>query len=115
MHVKPGDDKAGPVTVTLEPMAIIVGRIADEDGNPVSGATIRTDPLPGGDFSLSLGQVATDKEGRFVVPDVPIGCKYTLVVESGLAAKNRHVAFSKDQVVQPGKSTDVGEIRFTRD
>jgi beta-lactamase regulating signal transducer with metallopeptidase domain/protocatechuate 3,4-dioxygenase beta subunit len=115
VHVKPGDDKTGPVMVTLEPMATIVGRIVDADGNPVSGATIRTDPLPGGDFSLSLGQVATDKEGQFVVPDVPIGCKYTLVVESGLAAHNRRVAFSKDQVVQSGKSTDVGEIRFTRD
>ena len=96
-------------------MATIVGRVADADGNPVSGATIRTDPQPGGSFSLSLGQVATDKEGRFVVPDVPIGCKYSLVVESGLASKNRRVAFFENATVRPGESTDVGEIRFKRD
>jgi len=115
VHVKPGDDKNGPVTVTLEPLATIVGRVADVDGNPVSGATIRTDPLPGGDFSLSLGQVVSGTEGRFVVPDVPIGCKYSLVVESGFAAKHRRVAFSENATVRPGESTDVGEIRFKRD
>jgi hypothetical protein len=115
VHVKSGDDKSGPVTVTLEPMATIVGRVADVDGNPVSGATIRTDPQPGGDFSLHLGQVVSDKEGRFVVPNVPIGCKYNLVVESGLASKNRRVAFSSDVTVRPGESTDFGEIRFKRD
>ena len=49
--------------VALEPLATLAGRVVDADGNPVSGAAIRTDPLPGGDFSLSLGQVATDKEG----------------------------------------------------
>ncbi len=87
VHVKPGDDKQGPVTVTLEPLATIVGRVADADGNPVSGATIRTDPLPGGGFSLSLGQVASANEGRFVVPNVPVGCEYTLVVESRIRAQ----------------------------
>ena len=48
VHVKEGDDKDGPVTVTLEPLATITGRVVDADGNPVSGATIRTDPQPGG-------------------------------------------------------------------
>ncbi len=39
IHVKEGDDKNGPVVVTLEPSATITGRIVDPDGNPVSGAT----------------------------------------------------------------------------
>src|SRR5262249_40519285 len=37
IHVKEGDDKKGPVVVTLEPAATITGRILDADGNPVSG------------------------------------------------------------------------------
>ena len=58
--------------VTLEPLATITGRVADADGNPVSGATVRPDLLPSGRFfSLNLPQVATDDKGRFVVPDVP--------------------------------------------
>ena len=115
VHIKPGDDKNGPVTVTLEPLATIVGRVADVDGNPVSGATIRTDPQPGGDFSLSLAQVASGNEGRFAVPNVPIGCEYTLVVQSGIASKDRRVAFTENTTVRPGESTDVGEMRFKRD
>jgi hypothetical protein len=114
VHVKPGDDKDGPVKLTLEPLATIVGRVADADGNPVSGATIRTDPLPGGDFSLSLAQVASGSDGRFVVPNVPVGCEYTLVVESRLEPKNRRVAFSEKKSVRPGETTEVGEIRFKR-
>ena len=115
VHVKPGDDKAGPVTVKLEPMASIAGRVEDADGNPVCGATIRTDPQPGGDFSLSLGQIASDKDGRFVVPNVPIGCSYSLVAEGQLTAKDRRVAFSENVAVRPGESTDVNEIRFKND
>ena len=115
VHVKPGDDKNGPVMVTLEPMATIVGHVADVDGNPVSGATIRTDPLPGGDFNLRLSRVASDREGRFVVPKVPDGCKYNLVVESGIAPKSRRVAFFRDASVRPGETSDVGDIRFKND
>ena len=37
------------------------------DGNPVSGATIRPGLKPGGDFSLSLPQIASGSDGRFTV------------------------------------------------
>ncbi len=104
--------KNGPVIVTLEPSATITGRVSDADGNPVSGASIRIYPQPGGEFSLRLDRVASNKEGRFVVPDVPIGCKYTLVAESGIAPKESRVAFFKNATVRPGESTDVGEVRF---
>ena len=83
-RVKPGDDKKGPVRSTLEPLATIAGRVTDADGNPVSGATIRTDPLPGGDFGLSLAsRIASDGKGKFVVPNVPTGCNYSIAVERG--------------------------------
>ena len=54
IHVKEGDDKNGPVVVTLEPSATITGRVVDPDGNPVSGATIGSNLKPGGDFPLGL-------------------------------------------------------------
>ena len=50
----------GAVVVELEPLATITGRVVDADGNPVPGATIRPDLIPGGDFSLEPRQVATD-------------------------------------------------------
>jgi len=111
IHVKDGDDKNGPVVVTLDPSATITGRIVDPDGNPVSGATIRPSLKPGGDFSLSLPQVASGSDGRFTVPSVPTGCDYSLVAESGAKITQRRVAF-KDAAVRPGETTDIGDIKF---
>jgi hypothetical protein len=111
IHVKEGDDKNGPVVVTLEPSATITGRIVDPDGNPVSGATIRPGLKPGGDFSLSLPQIASGSDGRFTLPNVPIGCEYSLVAESGAGIARRRHAF-KDAAVRPGETTDVGDIKL---
>jgi beta-lactamase regulating signal transducer with metallopeptidase domain/protocatechuate 3,4-dioxygenase beta subunit len=111
IHVKDGDDKNGPVVVTLEPSATITGRIVDADGNPVAGATIRPGLKPGGDYSLGLAQVASGKDGRFTVPNVPTGCGYSLVAESGTSVSRRRYAFN-DANVRPGETTDVGEIRW---
>ena len=86
----------------------------DADGNPVSGATIQTDPEPGGDFQPRLPQVATGKDGRFTVPDVPTGCEYTLVAESG-AVIGRRRALAQHVAVRPGETKDVGEMRLSRD
>jgi beta-lactamase regulating signal transducer with metallopeptidase domain/protocatechuate 3,4-dioxygenase beta subunit len=111
IHVKEGDDKNGPVVVTLEPSATIAGRIVDPDGNPVSGATIRPGLKPGGDYSLGLPEVASGSDGRFTVPNVPTGCGYSLVAESGAMIGRRRFAV-KDAAVRPGETTDVGEIRW---
>jgi hypothetical protein len=111
IHVKEGDDKNGPVVVTFKPSATITGRIVDADGNPVSGATVRPGLKPGGDYSLGLPQVATGNDGRFTVPDVPTGCGYSLVAESGATVSRRRFAF-KDAAVRPGETTDVGEIQW---
>ncbi|MFI5461593.1 MAG: carboxypeptidase-like regulatory domain-containing protein, partial [Isosphaerales bacterium] len=116
VHVREGDDKAGPVLVTLAPLATITGRVADADGNPVPGARVRPDLLPAGSFSLSLPQVTTDQEGRFRVPDVPTGCDYALAVQSlGTIKKIRFAFSSKNITVKPGETIDVGEIRFKND
>ena len=115
IRVRKGDDAKGPVVVTLEPLATITGRVVDADGNPSSGATIRPDLLPGGDFSPRLNQVSTGPDGRFTVPDVPAGCEYSLGVESSHELPNRRFAFSKHLTIKPGGATDAGEIRFKND
>jgi hypothetical protein len=111
IHVKEGDDKNGPVVVTLEPSAAITGRIVDPDGNPVSGGTIRPGLKPSGDFSLGLPQIACGSDGRFTVPNVPIGCDYYLVAESGANITQRRFVV-KDAAVRPGETTDVGDIKL---
>jgi hypothetical protein len=111
IHVKEGDDKKGPVVVTLEPSATITGRIVDPDGNPVSGGTIRPNLKPVEDYSPSLPQIACGSDGRFAVPNVPTGCDYWLAAESGAGFTRRRVAF-KDAAVRPGETTDVGDIQL---
>ncbi len=111
IHVKEGDDKDGPVVVTLERSATITGRIVDTDGNPVSWATIRPGLKPGGSFSLALPQIASGSDGRFTVPDVPTGCDYSLVAKREAKITQQRVAF-KDAAVRPGETTDVGDIQL---
>ncbi|APW63706.1 carboxypeptidase regulatory-like domain-containing protein [Paludisphaera borealis] len=112
VRVKKGDDAAGPVPVNLEPLAKLTGVVVDEDGATVSGARVRTDLLPSGDFASRLEETSTDEKGRFVVPDVPTGCEYAMVVESPGPNRTRKIAILKKAVVKPGETTDVGEIRF---
>jgi hypothetical protein len=100
--------------VTLEPLAVIKARAVDADGNPVTGATLRVDVEPTEGFINSLSNVASDRDGRFVVPNVPTGCEYGLVAEAGTMIKEHRVAFSKAKV-KPGEATDVGDIRFKND
>jgi hypothetical protein len=111
IHVKEGDDKNGPVTVTLEPSATITGRIVDDNDNPVSGATIQPIPKPVGDYSLRFPEGASGKDGRFTVPDVPTGCEYSLLFESHAPAMRRRFVVD-DAAVRPGETTDVGDIRL---
>jgi Carboxypeptidase regulatory-like domain len=109
IHVKEGDDKNGPVVVTLEPCATITGRVVDPDGNPVSGAAIGSGLKPGGNFSLGLPKVASGRDGRFSVLNVSTGCEYSVFAESGGGITRRRIAI-KDVAVRPGETTDVGDL-----
>jgi len=112
-----GDDKAGPMVVTLEPLATIAGRVEDADGNPVSGAVVRPTLLPLGSNNPRLSTVATSQDGRFQVRDVPTGCDYSLMVESRGVPNTRRITTTRPTPVKvrPGETTDIGAIRFKGD
>jgi hypothetical protein len=114
VRVGPGDDATGPIVVELEPLAEIVGRVVDPDGDPVVAAQIRPDFQPSGDFSPKLPEVVTDQNGRFRIPDVPVGCDYGLAVEHGTMLSDRRFEYGS-ATVRPGETTDIVEIRFERD
>jgi beta-lactamase regulating signal transducer with metallopeptidase domain len=119
IHVKEGDDKDGPVVVTLEPSATIIGRIVDRDGNPVSGATIQCyakQPVPG--FPIQLPTLASGLDGKFTVANVATGCGYTLVAEEARPALPLSQLIDggarRDVTVRPGETTDLAEIPLQR-
>lgn len=115
VQVRQGDDADSPFLITLEPLAAIVGIAVGPEGTPIMGVRVRTDPLPQGNYGPSLGEVTTDEQGRFHVPDVPVGCDYALMLEYGTLVKNLHFANVETVVVRPGDTTDVGKVRFKKD
>ena len=114
VRFRAGEDASGPVVVTMAPTATIKGRVVDADGNPVAASTMRVDVHPTEGFLHQLTTVAADRDGRFEIPNVPVGCEYGLVAQSGTMIKQRRVAFATANV-KPGETTDVGEIRFKND
>jgi len=115
IRVRQGDDAAGPVVVALEPLATLAGRVLDPADSPVPGALIHTIPLPSGDFSLRLPQVKTDEQGRFIVPDVAVGCDYQIHAEFGALLKDRRLSSFEKVAVKPGATTEFGDLRIKGD
>jgi hypothetical protein len=119
VRVRAGDDRNGPVIVTLEPMATIVGRVGEHDGKFGVAITIRAsafhNPL------LSLDSVATDKEGKYSIPHVPVGCQFEISADdeivdaSGNAAIWRFADAPRPVGVNPGGTTEAGKIQFDVD
>ena len=110
--VKQGDDASGPVVVSLAPVATIRGRVVDAEGNPVAAAKIRPDVLPHGDFGLSLANVVTGADGRFVIEDLPAGCDYGIAVETTEPIKGRRYAHHPRAAVKPAETTEIGDIKI---
>jgi hypothetical protein len=91
-----GDD--GPLTVRLEPLGGITGRVLDADGRPWAGLTAllgrNQGPLPNKDVPFEflfhgiplneqVQEVTTDKEGRFRFEGVVPGMSHNLLVKEG--------------------------------
>ncbi len=112
--IKPGDDREGPVLVTLAPLATIVGRVEDASGDPLVGTLIQTTLISHANHSLGMPVVSTDERGRFRVADVPAGADYSVTV---LGEGNRiGGGFAGDNTVKvrPGETTDIGVLQFKR-
>jgi protocatechuate 3,4-dioxygenase beta subunit len=93
------------MTVTLEPCAVIRGRVVDRDGIGVK-AGVSGSPRPGGDFWPRTEPVDTQSDGKFECV-VPPGCRYAL---SAVTRVDR--TWVDDISVEAGKTTDVGDVKI---
>lgn len=119
-----GGDTANPLTVRLEPMGAIRGRILDADGRPRAGAKLTIqysneksdyEDLPleliynAPSWSKILYQKATtDAEGRFHVEGLVPGLKYFVVEEPGGTFLK---PLARDIAVESGKTKDLGDLK----
>ncbi len=97
-------DERGPITMHLEPLGTVTGRLVDEEGKPLAGITVEADwasarfgifrqfsSLVAGNHlkgELFLQSVKTDGEGRFLMPRLIPGFSYELSVDGNRLTKD---------------------------
>ena len=109
VRIGPKELAAGEITVKLQPEAYVVGRLLDEDGEPLSGAEIEASGVPFA-YATRLDSVGADADGRFRVVLIP-GCRYSLQAQTN----RREMSFlwiERDLTVEPGETKDLGTLKF---
>ena len=109
VRIGPKELAAGEITVKLQPEAYVVGRLLDEDGEPLSGATIEASGVPFA-YATRLDSVGADADGRFRAVLIP-GCRYSLQGEP----HRREMSFltiERDLAIEPGETKDLGTLQF---
>jgi hypothetical protein len=109
VRIGPKELAAGEITVKLQPEAYVVGRLLDEDGKPLSGATIEASGVPFA-YATRLDSVGADADGRFRAVLIP-GCRYSLQAQTN----RREMSFlwiERDLTVEPGETKDLGTLQF---
>src|SRR5262249_6635343 len=110
----PGE-KAGPLTVKLQPCGAASGRMVDRDGRPVVGMRLDfAGVVRAGSSGAPQRSVTTDKEGRFRVEGLVPGYSYPV---TGLAPGAKFAQESPDVwevLVRPGEKKDLGDVQAER-
>jgi hypothetical protein len=105
VRVKADEAPDGKVTVELQPLSEVTGRLLDADGNPLGNVSIEAEV--GG---RALMHVTTQSDGRFRYVLVP-GGEYYLMVNSG-----PHVGgmVADHLTPEPGATKDLGDVTVKR-
>jgi hypothetical protein len=118
-------DEAGPLTVHLEPLGGVSGRILDAKGRPWAEVTVRAEltrlitaykDLPW-ELLEDLGptmevESKTEREGRFHVNGLLPGLRYNLAFSVGEIKPGAMIAAHRmDVTVEAGRTKDLGDIK----
>jgi hypothetical protein len=127
-------DEDGPVTVQLQPWAVVSGRLLDADGKPIKNARLAFTEIPvvqpGQPRSTEVGlhvvfrsaykpsrDPNTNNEGRFQADGLVPGLKYNLTLYDADGAvdyediKWTGLVFS-NLVLKPGETRDLGDVKL---
>ncbi len=118
-------DEAGPLTVRLEALGGVTGRVVDAKGRPWAGLTVEVSltrliaaykDLPW-ELLDNLGpmmevKTTTDREGKFRIDGLLPGLQYNLALSVGEIKPGSTIAAYRENVtVEVGKTKDVGDIK----
>jgi len=122
-------DEAGTITVRLEPLSSLTGRVLDADGRPCVGAHVEVTFSGQGDNGARLpvqffitrgtwaakleGKGTTDDDGRFRLGGLLPGLKYTLRASEDESADPERLIVQRDGISPPaaGLNEDLGDLR----
>jgi hypothetical protein len=106
-------DEAGPqpISVRLQPVGTLKGRLLHPDGAPATGSVVEIWVLPSGDFSKRLPTATTDVQGRFECTLLP-GAAYDLVAQGARIDTIAEVA--RDVSIERGQVKDLGDVTLRR-
>jgi hypothetical protein len=101
-----------PMTVQLQPVATIKGRIVDENGKPLT-ALLSAAEVPFGVDTTEIGfisQSRCDAEGRFEIVPLLAGQRYTAKIRGGISDTEEWGKAFENVVLRPGEVRDFGDI-----
>ncbi len=120
-------DEAGSLTVRLEPLGGLTGRVVDAKGHPWDGLTVQADltrlitaykDLPW-ELMENLGpamevKTTTDRDGKFRIDGLLPGLQYNLALSVGeIKPGSTIVAYRENLTVEVGKTKNLGDIKST--
>jgi hypothetical protein len=106
-------DEPGPVAVTLQPAAAVVGRLLADDGRPLAHGDVtvqfrRAEEGPRRPPHAHSRSVRTDAAGKFRIDGLLAGLAYRAEVRP--AGQNPRVIFD-DVSLRSGETKDVGDVK----
>jgi RNA polymerase sigma factor (sigma-70 family) len=120
-------DEPAPLTVRLEPLGALAGRVLDADGKPWAGlplfAQLSYSPVEARTLPYEFNQfapgkinpfrymVTTDGDGRFRIADLLPGLKFEFFSPSKNRDKKPPFASPRGLIVEPGRDRDLGDLR----
>jgi RNA polymerase sigma factor (sigma-70 family) len=126
VHVLQGNETKS-MTVRLEPLGAIAGRILDAKGRPWAGlnvlviATVKDKSyppelhwVPSSWFKLTRFEMKTDRDGKFRFDGLVPGLKYELFAAEGQIVIQPEVALpyrADDLTVESGKTKELGDLK----
>jgi RNA polymerase sigma factor (sigma-70 family) len=119
-HVTLRGDEAGPVTIRLQSWGVLTGRLLDEDGKPVVGATVSLSCagdtvrwLTEAGLGGSRSGVRTDADGRFRIEGVFPEVDYRLGFQKDRFFRDVDAKY-RQLTLRPAETRDLGEIPSRR-
>jgi beta-lactamase regulating signal transducer with metallopeptidase domain len=109
--LKPDEQTAREMTVTLEPCATLVGKLVDDEGVPFEGVEVQASPAPGTYPYFFIPIVVSKADGTFECRGLFPGCDYGLVVHGS----ETKIQFPLKKIaIESGKTVDLGNVKLKR-